>query len=196
MKFGCVAKILALALLSLSFKTALGADRRPWPVEDIHSGVYLWHEGPNGEWIHDDSLEAQIRVELNQACSSERFSGATTLEALLPQIRVRLLDRSAVADFGRPWQAGDVVGDETLPYRRIAASALGEKRAFVALEHGGGPNYVEFWLFGRIDGAWNGRLIGSLYGAPISLPELLYQVCAGYPKPAPRPKRAQPPSLR
>jgi len=188
---GCVkvshATSCAFIALTLLAKSAVAIELQPWPPrDDVHHGVHFWHESLDGGWLDDDPVQPRVQTQLNDACRARRLKAVWTMTGLPPQVRERIAKRSAVADIGQAWQATDVAGPDRLPFRRLATSALGERNALVAIEHGGGPNYTELWVFQHQHSEWQGLQVGSVVGVPESLPELMYQVCDGYPKPAPR----------
>ena len=123
-------------------------------------------------------------------CGNDNFNVVTTFAALPRPVRDLLLRDGDVADQGSAWQVGDVVGPERLPYRHLALAALGHRHIFVAIEIGGGPNFHELRSFELNGGTWTRGGVRAFDETPISLPELLYPVCDGAPKPDLRPERA------
>lgn len=114
-------------------------------------------------------------------CSQEHFRPATTMSALPQDIRAALARATAVADAGAPWEMGDV-GPFRYPPRRIVMTAVGASRAYVALEHGGGPILSEFWVFERHGAHWTGAETQQDRSIdPQSMQDLLYYSgCDGY----------------
>ncbi len=128
-------------------------------------------------------------------CGKDDFKQARTMAELPAAIRERVIQRGAVANPGERWIDTDVVDkdDKGLPGRALAVAAVGQHHAFVALWIGGGPWLSEGWRFERGDGEWRGGRVGSddlpgrgqgsPFGAPATLPQLLYAACDGYPRP-------------
>jgi len=134
------------------------------------------------------------------SCKAEHFKAAMTLAELPVDVRNLMLQDGPLADHGEIFEQTDVVGRSPLPFRRFGVAALGAHRIFAAVQHGGGPNYTEYWSFERVGGEWKGGgsrgMPGhSAAGTPGSLPELLYSICDGYPVPAPQPPLASVPSF-
>jgi hypothetical protein len=134
------------------------------------------------------------------SCKAEHFKAATTLAELPIDVRNLMLQDGPLADHGEAFEQTDVVDRNPLPLRRFGVAALGTRRIFAVVQHGGGPNYTEIWSFDRAGGQWKGcgsrgMPKHSVVGTPESLPELLYSICDGYPEPAPRPPLASVPSL-
>ncbi len=123
-------------------------------------------------------------------CGNDDFKAVTTVAALPRAVRDVVLRDGEMADQGSAWQWGDVGGPERLPYRHLALAALGHRHIFVAIEIGGGPHFPELWSFELTDGRWTRGGARTFFETPVSLPELLYPVCDGAPKPDPRPERA------
>ena len=113
-------------------------------------------------------------------CGQEHFRPVTTLAALPDGIAALLAQPSALADLGQPYQAGDVVGPERLPFRRFAMAAAGATRTYVAIEVGG-RSPPELWWFEHHGPHWTGTQMRVQFEVPRSMSELLFHSdCDGY----------------
>ena len=121
-------------------------------------------------------------------CADDHFAAASTMASLPGEVRGLLLKEGRVADQGQRYLDGDVVDRDNmnLPTRRLAIAAIGDRHVAAAIEINDAP--TEIRMFERTGDQWADAARRTSVEAPVSLAELLYPFCDGYPKPEPRPE--------
>ncbi len=113
-------------------------------------------------------------------CNGDAFSATTSLWRLPYGMANAISGGGRISSHGGPFEPGDVVGPDDAPRLRFAMAAVGERRIFVAVEHGGIGVGTSIWAFERKDFF---HWVGNSYPAfgtgraPTSLSELLAQTC-------------------
>lgn len=128
---------------------------------------------------------------LGRHCSGEKFGQVTAVADLPADVRQVILQRGPIADPGERFMEGDVA-EAGVPDRRLTIAARGKRHLIAAVQIGGWRPTLEIWMFSRHGDRWqDGSVDRFVFEAPpVSVQELLYEVCEGYPKPAPRPPDA------
>lgn len=122
--------------------------------------------------------DAALRRPKREDCKNEKFQAILSLAAVPRAISAILTENEPVAEFGHPFNSTDaVVGTERLPFRRFAFGAVGEHRAYVAVEHGGIGYNVEIWSFNSDGTGWQGSERWFGMPLPTSLGALLFLTC-------------------
>jgi tetratricopeptide (TPR) repeat protein len=124
-------------------------------------------------------------------CAGSRFRFAATVQDLPPEVLQQLRRAGAMSDHGGPFNAGDVIVDDT-PQRRFAGAAVADQRVFAEVEHGGIGYNIEVWAFERQDGHWNGRPRWYGFHQPASVADVLQTTCRQNAPPAREGRPAQP----
>ena len=113
-------------------------------------------------------------------CANDNFEFATSLGQLPAGMRAVLSEGGAVADREEDFNSTDAMR-ETLPSDHFAGAAVGHRRIFAVVQHGGTGLINDYWAFERNGSRWVGN--HRWYGVtPTTLQDILSVACKQYVK--------------